>query len=111
MMFKLKFSAGVSDLLSWCKPLNVILSESMLILMNAKLYCFTTELGNPRGNENPMLLAMGVIWFRNHNWHARRIQGWWDQMGVHYNDEILFNRARQWNIAEHQVRNAMYTST
>ena len=50
-----------------------------------------------------MLLAMGVIWFRNHNYHADRLRHEWDAQGVSYNDEILFNRARQWNVAEHQV--------
>eukprot|EP00117_Sycon_ciliatum_P031665 scpid15779/ scgid24724/ Dual oxidase 1 len=60
------------------------------------------KLGNPRGNENPMLLAFGVIWFRNHNYHAQRLAKEWAAIGRPLNDELLFNRARQWVIAEHQ---------
>lgn len=60
---------------------------------------FHSGLGNPRGNENPFLLTMGILWFRIHNHYARWIQSQhptWD-------DELVFNRARQWTIALHQV--------
>jgi dual oxidase len=55
-------------------------------------------IGNPRGNENPFVLAMHIMWFREHNWQATRIKakypGW--------NDEEIFFEARKWVIAEHQ---------
>lgn len=50
-----------------------------------------------------MLLTMQVLWFRNHNWHANRLLNLFAANNVATNDEIIFNRARQWNIAEHQV--------
>ena len=56
-------------------------------------------LGNPRGNENPFLLTMGVIWFRVHNWFAQELAS----VNPTWNDEQLFNRARQWTIATHQA--------
>eukprot|EP00118_Oscarella_pearsei_P028224 m.1711 g.1711 ORF g.1711 m.1711 type:complete len:1810 (+) comp7753_c0_seq1:180-5609(+) len=55
-------------------------------------------LGNPRGNENPFVLTFGILWFREHNRHARRLT----QMNPSWSDEKIFNRARQWVIAEHQ---------
>eukprot|EP00118_Oscarella_pearsei_P006944 m.32550 g.32550 ORF g.32550 m.32550 type:complete len:1691 (+) comp31668_c0_seq3:179-5251(+) len=55
-------------------------------------------LGNPRGNENPFLLTMGVIWFRLHNWFAEKLH----EKNGSWHDEQLFNRARQWTIATHQ---------
>eukprot|EP00117_Sycon_ciliatum_P014232 scpid13674/ scgid14577/ Dual oxidase 1; Large NOX 1; Long NOX 1; NADPH thyroid oxidase 1; Thyroid oxidase 1 len=55
-------------------------------------------LGNPRGNENPFLLTMGVLWFREHNYWAKELKksyaGW--------NDEQLYQRARQFTIAVYQ---------
>ncbi|KAK6179799.1 hypothetical protein SNE40_012075 [Patella caerulea] len=56
------------------------------------------RLGNPRGNENPMLLTFGVIWFRWHNVVAKRLK----DEHPSWNDEQLFNRARQVVIAHHQ---------
>ncbi|XP_065174926.1 dual oxidase 1-like [Sycon ciliatum] len=60
------------------------------------------RIGNPRGNENPMLLSMQVVWFRNHNYITNRLLNVFEGLGVEVNDEILYNRARQWNIAEYQ---------
>jgi dual oxidase len=67
-------------------------------------------IGNPRGNENPFLLTMGILWFRVHNWWARRLRAFYDvnhvRLSLHAeeweNDEWLFNRARQFTIATHQ---------
>lgn len=80
-------------------------------------------IGNPRGNENPFLLTFGIFWYRYHNALANRIQKllWaaYKDDGVtkkgiesttldeaefnkHY-DEIIFNEARKWVIATHQV--------
>ncbi|KXS19340.1 heme peroxidase [Gonapodya prolifera JEL478] len=56
------------------------------------------KLGNPRGNENPMLLSMGVMWFREHNFQAARLK----QLHPTWDDERLFNEARRWVIALHQ---------
>ncbi|XP_053406292.1 dual oxidase 2-like [Mercenaria mercenaria] len=56
------------------------------------------RLGNPRGNENPFLLAFGVLWFRYHNYVADQIH---KQHGG-LNDEQVFNIARKKVIAVHQ---------
>uniref|UniRef100_H2Z321 NAD(P)H oxidase (H2O2-forming) n=1 Tax=Ciona savignyi TaxID=51511 RepID=H2Z321_CIOSA len=56
------------------------------------------RLGNPRGNENPFLLAFGMLWFRHHNWLARYLR---DQHG-NWSDEKVYNEARVLNIAVHQ---------
>jgi len=56
-------------------------------------------LGNPRGNENPFLLAFGVLWFRFHNLMADQIHA--DNLS--FNDEQVFNLARKKVIAVHQV--------
>ena len=71
---------------------------------------FPPAIGNPRGNENPFLLTMGVLWFRVHNWWARRLRRFYtdnrERLGLSSeewsNDEWLFNRARQFTIATHQ---------
>ena len=57
-------------------------------------------LGNPRGNENPFLLAFGVLWFRYHNYIADEIH----KKNPKLNDEQVFNIARKKVIAVHQVR-------
>ena len=30
--------------------------------------------GNPRGNENPFLMSLGILWFRYHNRLAARFK-------------------------------------
>ena len=51
---------------------------------------------------------MGVLWFRVHNWWARRLRYYYEQnrdeleAAEWENDEWLFNRARQFTIATHQ---------
>lgn len=60
----------------------------------------TTELGNSRGNENPFLLTFGVLWFRFHNFLAEKLKREHPTWG----DERLFNEARKWLIAVHQVK-------
>ena len=64
-------------------------------------------IGNPRGNENPFLLTMGILWFRVHNFWADRLYKYGqalgeDKPGVYEEDEWLYNRARQLTIATHQ---------
>ncbi|KAA8493733.1 Dual oxidase [Porphyridium purpureum] len=56
------------------------------------------RLGNPRTNENPMLLSFAVLWFRYHNVVADRIHGQYPE----YDDEEVFLLARQWLIAVYQ---------
>ena len=46
------------------------------------------------------MLTFGVLWFREHNRHAGRLA----TAHPDWSDEKIFNRARQWTIAEHQVR-------
>ena len=53
---------------------------------------------------------MGVLWFRVHNWWARRLVAFYEEnrntldldAEEWENDEWLFNRARQFTIATHQ---------
>ena len=63
-------------------------------------------LGNPRGDENPFLLTMGILWFRVHQFWAKtlaeRFSGSQYDRSVYREDEWLFNRARQFTIATHQ---------
>jgi hypothetical protein len=62
------------------------------------IYNISIELGNPRGNENPWLLSMGVLWFREHNYQADRLK----KAHPDWHDEKLFFEARKWTIAMHQ---------
>jgi len=55
-------------------------------------------LGNPRGNENPALLSMGIMWFRFHNFHADRIH----KKFPTWSDERVYQVTRQYVIAVHQ---------
>ncbi|XP_041371604.1 dual oxidase 2-like [Gigantopelta aegis] len=56
------------------------------------------RIGNPRGNENPFLLAFGVMWFRWHNYLCERLSA----TNPDWSDERLFNEARKLVIAQHQ---------
>ncbi|XP_064595545.1 dual oxidase 2-like [Liolophura sinensis] len=56
------------------------------------------RLGNPRGNENPFLLTWGIVWFRYHNWWAKKLKSEHKDWG----DEKLFNEARKWVIGVYQ---------
>jgi hypothetical protein len=66
--------------------------------------------GNKAGNENPGVLALQVLWFRNHNYHADRLAALYrsntstpaEHEATYWNDERLFLEARKWNIAEYQ---------
>ncbi|GFQ64188.1 dual oxidase [Trichonephila clavata] len=57
-------------------------------------------LGDPRSNQNPALLAFGIVFFRWHNEVARQIQ----EQHPDWSDEDIFQRARRWVIASLQVR-------
>jgi dual oxidase len=57
-----------------------------------------TELGNPRGNENPFLLTFGILWFRWHNHIAHFLS----DTHPKWSDEKVYNEARKWVIASQQ---------
>ena len=62
-------------------------------------------IGNPRGDENPFLLSMGILWFRVHQYWADRIRNTALEENLSdlaVDDEWLFNRARQFTIATYQ---------
>lgn len=56
-------------------------------------------LGDPRTNQNPVLLAFGVLMFRWHNVLARRVQA----EHPDWSDEDVFQRARRLVVASFQV--------
>ena len=62
------------------------------------IYLLHAAIGNPRGNENPMLLSFAIIFFRLHNQIAERLNN--EDYG---DDEQIFNEARRRVIAYHQV--------
>lgn len=88
------------------------------------LWLIILGIGNPRGNENPFLLTFGIFWYRFHNHVANRIssllwdayrdpdvqknfdfeEGYTKEEFMRHYDEIIFNEARKWVIATHQVR-------
>ena len=67
-------------------------------------YHMFAAIGNSRGNENPFLLSMGVLWFRVHQYWARQLYSARTKFphNLASNDEWLFNRARQFTIATYQ---------
>lgn len=77
-----------------------------LILFSSVVF-FPTAIGNPRGDENPFLLSMGILWFRVHQYWAQQLrQAYLDNPTAYpeeyEEDEWLFNRARQFTIATYQ---------
>lgn len=57
-------------------------------------------LGDPRTNQNPAILAIGVLFFRYHNVIAGRIE----KEHPEWSDEEIFQRARRVVVAALQVR-------
>ncbi|KFM82372.1 Dual oxidase, partial [Stegodyphus mimosarum] len=55
-------------------------------------------LGDPRINQNPALLSLGVLFYRWHNVMAERVQA----QHPDWSDEDIFQRARRWVIASLQ---------
>lgn len=55
--------------------------------------------GAERGNREPFLQALGLLWFRYHNLCARRLA----REHPHWGDEELFQHARKRVIATYQV--------
>ena len=70
-----------------------------VVVMFTSFNCNCSGIGNPRGNENPFLLAFGVLWFRWHN-HLCKILS---DANKDWDDERIFNEARKLVIAQHQV--------
>jgi dual oxidase len=58
--------------------------------------------GAQRGNREPFLQALGLLWFRYHNLCARKLA----QEHPHWGDEELFQHARKRVIATYQVSRA-----
>jgi dual oxidase len=67
--------------------------------MNYSRYVYIV-LGDPRTNQNPAILAIGVLFFRFHNVVAGKIQ----QEHPEWSDEQVFQRARRVVVATLQVR-------
>lgn len=62
-------------------------------------------LGDPRTNQNPAILAIGVIFFRYHNVIAAKVQ----EEHPEWSDEEIFQRARRIVVATLQVIQASNT--
>jgi len=56
-------------------------------------------MGDPRTNQNPALLAFGILFFKWHNVVAEKVQKEHPDWG----DEEIFQRARRYVIATLQV--------
>ncbi|KAL8197165.1 UNVERIFIED_CONTAM: Dual oxidase 2, partial [Gekko kuhli] len=54
--------------------------------------------GSARGNENPFLQAMSIVWFRYHNYRAQELA----KDNPSWSDEDLFQHARKWVVATYQ---------
>ena len=61
-------------------------------------------LGDPRTNQNPAFLALGILFYRWHNVLAHRIKNRYPL----WRDEDVFQAARRWNIATLQVKHLMW---
>lgn len=55
-------------------------------------------LGDPRTNQNPAFLVMGILFYRWHNYQAARVK----EVNPHWNDEDIFQAARRRVIASLQ---------
>lgn len=64
-------------------------------------------LGDPRTNQNPALLAFGILFFRWHNILAERVQAEHPE----WSDEDVFQRARRLVIASLQVQVPLLNTT
>ena len=62
--------------------------------------CVRAAFGAERGNRDPFLQALGLLWFRYHNLCAQRLA----RQHPHWGAEELFQHARKRVIATYQVR-------
>lgn len=60
---------------------------------------FLLVMGDPRTNQNPALLAFGILFFRWHNVVAARIHA----QHPNWTDEEIFQKTRRYVIATLQV--------
>ena len=77
---------------------TIILFKSLFLLSLIFLLIFPV-LGDPRVNQNPAFLALGIIFYRFHNLLAAKIQ----QQRPDWEDEDVFQAARRRVIATLQV--------
>ncbi|KAH0619921.1 hypothetical protein JD844_014359 [Phrynosoma platyrhinos] len=56
------------------------------------------DFGSAKGNENPFLQAIGIVWFRYHNYWAKKLA----IQNPSWSDEDLFQHARKRVIATYQ---------
>ena len=78
-----------------------LLNVFYLIFIILVLFAITA-IGNPRGDENSFLLTFGILWYRVHQYWARRLRANGQPPRLSQEDEWLFNRARQFTIATYQ---------
>lgn len=62
--------------------------------------------GAERGNREPFVQALGLLWFRYHNLIAQKLAG----EHPHWGDEELFQQARKRVIATYQVSGTAHPS-
>ena len=67
------------------------------------VFLYPIVLGDPRTNQNPAILAIGIVFFRYHNVIAAKVQ----EEHPEWSDEEIFQRARRIVVAVLQVPNPM----
>jgi dual oxidase len=83
---------GVGGLQGWTPLLHAGSSPALLPHVHAAF-------GAQRGNREPFLQALGLLWFRYHNLWAQKLA----REHPHWGDEELFQHARKRVIATYQV--------
>ena len=68
--------------------------------MELLFFFIFSVLGDPRTNQNPAFLALGIIFYRWHNFQAAKIQA----ANPDWDDEDIFQGARRRVIATLQVK-------
>lgn len=81
------------------KSFQVIKNPNLFFSFSSTFPISFSVLGDPRSNQNPAILAFGIVFFRWHNEVAKRIQ----EENPDWSDEDIFQRARRWVIASLQV--------
>ena len=106
MFRKLHYFYMCSLLFEWFNFLfSLILALGDLILTSTSPpnYIYIV-LGDPRTNQNPVILAFAILMFRWHNVLARRVQA----EHPDWSDEDVFQRTRRLVIASLQVSTYIY---
>ena len=76
-----------------------LLQSSHINCRFSSTFLIFSVLGDPRVNQNPALLALGIIFYRWHNLQAAVVQ----TLHPDWNDEDIFQAARRRVIATLQV--------